>query len=220
MDNELYRVLRPFVLIAIILAAAIARFLKNDPSKGDVPITPKQQRKIYGPLIGNLDGKLEGKFWGLLGGYKFIGQYRGHSFSVYIGLNGKRNDVLFMRSTPVSIRISLSLPHESEIRILVYGTSPWLVPFLNKVQIYDLECRPQFYVYSNLPDRARVFLQDGTRRESIRKLVAAGWMEKRLSKMVLGKRDLQVVRNYKPSYADPNFIKETLDCLSVLAEGL
>jgi len=102
MENELYRVVWPFVAIAVILADAIARFLKNDPSKGDLPITPKQQRDLYGPLIGYFDGKLEGKLWGLWGGYKFIGQYRGYPFTVFIGGDGKRDDVLFMRSTPVS----------------------------------------------------------------------------------------------------------------------
>ena len=69
MENELYRVVWPFVAIAVILADAIARFLKNDPSKGDLPITPKQQRDLYGPLIGYFDGKLEGKLWGLWGIY-------------------------------------------------------------------------------------------------------------------------------------------------------
>jgi hypothetical protein len=172
----------------------------------------------YKPLLGHFDGKLLGN---RLTNFIFTGRYKGFGFKVFIGRDGKNDhQLLQIKKNPVSIRITLELPRESKFRLWVYGKSPGMVFFMKRVQSVIPDSLTRFYAYSEDPEQSKIYLNDSSHLSALRELINQGWTGTRLTKILLGRKDIQVVRLYDPSHSLPEFISATLDQLIVLAKGL
>lgn len=212
MDDAIFDILAVVLLLAG-LGTKLYRELKGKEVGGIIPTS-----EPYKPLLGHFEGQILGSRWS---GYRYTGQYREFKFTVFIGRDPKRDNELFMiKYNPISIRITLDLPRQSKNRLWVYGKSPGAVFFMKKVRAsipgFDARC----HVYSDDLSQSKTFLSDSTRVGAIKELIDKGWADTRLTKIALGKKDIQIVRFYDPSYTQPGFISDTLDRLIILANGM
>jgi len=191
----------------------IYREIKGKDIGGIFPIA-----EPYKPLLGHFDGQILGS---RLTNFKFTGRYKGFGIKVFIGRDGKNDhQLLQIKKNPLSIRITLELPRESNYRLWVYGKSPGMVFFMKRVRPEMPDSQTPYNAYSDDPAKSKVYLSDSSHVSALRELIHRGWTGTRLTKITLGRKDIQVVRLYDPSFSRPEFISATLDQLILLAKGV